>query len=77
MRKKITTDKSNQNGRDKFDGGYKPRRSQLPPRQQPPEKNRVAVKRGKRSKIKYLTSTRPQETATPQPVSQFFVDITS
>ena len=36
MKKKITTDQSNQKGRDKFDGGYKPRGSQIAPRQKPP-----------------------------------------
>ena len=36
MKKKITTDQNNQNGRDKFDGGYKPRGSQRQPREKPP-----------------------------------------
>ena len=38
MKKKITTDQNNQKGRDKFDEGYKPRGSQVQPRQKPPPK---------------------------------------
>ena len=54
MKKKITTDQSNQKGRDKFDGGYKPRGSQLPPRQkrrtqQPPKKQQSGGEKGKKN----------------------------
>ena len=46
MKKKITTDRSNQKGRDKFDGGYKPRGSQIQPGRRQPSKQEPSKQQG-------------------------------